>query len=354
MQPSRSVRVAGNIIAPIGFAGHIPLRLIPIGNDELMAELETATTMSDADGAFSFPAVPPGQYVLRAIRVPRLPAGPDADEGNRTTIVRSGSVTIASSAVPNPGPMAPPPIPADSTLCADVALAVGETDLTGIMITLRTGPRMSGRVEFDGSGNRPDAMALANMRISLDPVDGSTLPEGVGFVTGRVDETGQFTTYGVPPGKYFVRVSGLSDWFFKGALYEDRDLSDTPIELGAEDVSGVVLTFTDRPSSIAGTVRTKHAADGNAVVFAFPMERAEWLGTGTAPRRMRTARANRDGSYVFPALPPGDYYVVAATEDFIEDWRDPAFLETISGSAEQVHVNEGERRTLDLLTTPIR
>jgi len=157
----------------------------------------------------------------------------------------------------------------------------------------------------------------------------------------------------VPPGKYFIRVGGLSDWFLKGAVSEGRDVADEPVELTA-DLSSVVLTFTDRPSSVAGVVRAGSSPDGSAVVLVFPTDRSQWDPTGTAPRRLRTARATADGSYLFPSLPPGDYFILAVHETFEDEWRDPEFLESIAGSAEQVRLVEGERRTLDLRTIPDR
>ncbi len=162
---------------------------------------------------------------------------------------------MTTSASPDPGRPIPPPIPADATLFTDVPLAIGDRDVTNLTLALRVGARVSGRIEFDGSGDRPDAVALANMRVTLEPADGSKLPDDLSLVTGRVDQNGRFTTYGVPPGKYFVRAAGLSDWFFVGALLSGRDVADTPIQLGSEDISGVVVTFTDRPAVIGGMVR---------------------------------------------------------------------------------------------------
>jgi hypothetical protein len=350
VQPFRAVRVSGQILAPSGYAGNIPIRLLP-SPAEGATDLEIATTISDSDGAFTFPVVPPGQYLLKLVRIPR----PPVDMGDATAMtVRSGSIAVSASGAPPVAPSIPPPIPADATLFAEAAIAVGDADVTGVTLALRAGPRVSGRVEFDGSGERPDAATLANVRVTLDPADGSKLPERLGFVTGRIDENGHFHTYGVPPGKYFVRASGLSDWFFKGAIYEGRDLADTPIDLTTDDISAVVLTFTDRPSSIAGTVSSGRAGDGSAVVLVFPIDSNAWTATGTAPRRMRTARANADGSYLLPAVPPGDYYVVAVHETVGDDWMDPASLEMLARSAEQVHLAEGERKTQDLRTTTIR
>jgi protocatechuate 3,4-dioxygenase beta subunit len=351
MHPIRSVRVAGTIAAPEGFAANVPVRLVPAGED-LIPELEVATTLSDASGGFAFPAVPPGQYVVRVIRVPRPPAA--VEDGNRTNVLRTGVVTVASSANLVAPIGVPPPIPADATLCADAAIGVGDADVSGIVLMLRAGSRVSGRIEFEGAGDRPDPRTLANMRVTLDPADGATLPDGIALSTGRVDENGQFTTYGVPPGKYFVRASGVFDWFFKGALYRGSDLADEPIELGSSDVSDVVLTFTDRPSSIAGVVRASDNVDGEAVVLAFPVDSTEWIETGAMPRRLRSARADKDGAYLFPALPAGEYYVVAVRDDFLYDWQDPKFLEALSAAARRVRIAEGERTTQDLRTSGVR
>lgn len=351
MWPARARRVSGAILSPSGAAEHIPIRLVPAGED-LLPGLATATTMSDAAGVFSFPAVPPGQYVLHVLRTPRVPE--TADDANRTTVVRSGSIAVSTSATPSPGPVVPPPIPADATLYAQVPLNVGDADISGLAVPLRAAPRVAGRVEFDGSGERPDALTLANVRVFLDPADGSKLPEGLGFVTGRIDSAGQFITYGVPPGKYFVRVSGLSDWFFKSALYEGRDLADTPLELASGAVSGVVLTFTDRPSGFTGAVRAGAKPDGAAVVLAFPADDTLWSANGSAPRRIRTARAAEDGTYVFPVLPPGEYYLIALREDVMDAFQDPAFLQSIAPSATRVRLLEGDRRTQDLRTVSLR
>jgi hypothetical protein len=261
---------------------------------------------------------------------------------------------VASSANLVLPAVTPPPIPADATLCAEASIGVGDSDVSGLVLMLRAGSRVSGRLEFDGAGDRPDARTIANMRVTLDPADGATLPDGLAFATGRVDENGQFTTYGVPPGKYFVRASGVSDWFFKGAIYRGRDLADEPIELGSADVSDVVLAFTDRPSSIAGVVRAGNGVDGEAVVLAFPVESTEWIETGSLPRRLRSARADKDGVYLFPALPAGEYYVVAVREDFLFEWQDPKFLEGLAGAARRVRAAEGERTTQDLKTSVVR
>ena len=131
-------------------------------------------------------------------------------------------------------------------------------------------------------------------------------------------------------------------------------MADAPIQLGSEDLSGVVVTFTDRPSVVAGMVRTRNTADPGAVVLAFPVDSDAWSNQGWVPRRLRSTRATSNGSYTLPVLPPGDYYVIALKETFGDEWRDPVFLDVLSRSAAQIHIEDGERKLQDLRTQVVR
>jgi hypothetical protein len=353
VRPARGVRVSGTLIGPEGPSETTGVRLAPAGSDELVDQLDTATAITNAAGQFTFPAVPAGQYVLRVLRLPRPP--PDPDGTTRVSVTPGGSMTI-SSAPATSGPPAPPPIPQDATLIAQLPLGVGDRDVTDIIVTLGVAPRVSGRVEFDGAIARPATESLTGLRITLDPADGSKLADAtLAFQTGRPDEKGTFTTYGVPPGRYVIRVSPIPNgWFFKGAMLQGRDVADTPLELESKDVSGIVITFTDRPSSISGTVRGAEGPDATAIVLAYPVDSSVWSSSGALSRRMRTARAAKDGTYLLPNLAPGEYYVVAVQEDLVGEWQDPALLQALTRVARQIGLVEGERKTQDFTAAQIR
>ena len=353
VRPARGVRVSGTLIGPEGPAETTGIRLTPAGSDELLDQLDTATAITNATGQFTFPAVPSGQYVLRVLRLPRPPADPDGMA--RVSVRPDGSMTI-SSAPSATGPPPPPPIPKDATLIEQLPLAVGDRDVVDMIVTLGAAPRVSGRVEFDGTIERPTTESMTGLRITLDPADGSKLPDAtLAFQTGRPDEKGEFTTYGVPPGRYVIRVSPIPiGWFFKGAMLQGRDVADTPLELESKDVSGIVITFTDRPSSITGTVRGPDGPDPSAIVLAYPVDSNVWSSSGALSRRMRTARAAKDGTYTLTALAPGEYYVVAVQEDLVGEWQDPALLQALTRVARQIRVVEGERRTQDFTAAQIR
>jgi len=349
----RAVRVTGALVG--GTTSYTSVRLMPAAADDLVEPLAAAATVTDAFGAFAFPAVPPGDYVLRVVRLPRPDAPPE--QGTRVTIVAgSGAATISGNVPTSSEPPAPAPIPSDATLCALVPISVGPHAIDNLVVPLIAGPRVTGRVEFDGTIDRPSGATLAGMRIFLDPADGSRQPDRtLALQTGHPDENGEFATYGVPPGRYVVGVGGPpAGWFLKSVMFQGRDVSDAAIDLGTKDATGVVITYTDRPSAIAGVVTDRRGPDADEVVLVYPIDQESWSLSGSVPRRMRTARARPSGEYAVTALPPGDYYLVAVKEDAIGDWQDPGLLQALSRVAQQVRVTEGERKAVNLSSVEVR
>jgi len=355
VQAVRGARVSGTIVEAGGPASTIGVRLVPAGNDLLVEQVETAATVTDTAGGFTFPAVPPGDYALRVLRLPRPRIG--ADDGPRILVSPSlGTVTMSGGVQTSNAPPPPPPIPADATLYAQVPLSIAGRDISDLVIPLTPAPRVSGRLEFEGTSEKPAASSLSGLRILLDPADGSRLADRtLTLQTGHPDEKGEFATYGVPPGKYVVGIGGApAGWTLKGVFYQGHDLADTVIDLGSKDVTGVVITFTDRPSTLVGIVQGSHGPDPDSVVLAFPTDQDAWAMSGSVPRRLRTARADANGAYSLAGLPPGEYYVIAVKEDTIGDWQDPALLQALTRYAQQIRLGEGDRRTVGLTAAEIR
>ena len=345
LAPEPTSRVAGTLIGPPGLASHVALRLTQAG--DATGTRDAAVTITDDSGGFMFAGVTSGEYVLSAVRLPRPP--PDPPDDTKMTI-QSGTVTVAPRPPPLPGSSVPPPVPADATLCAQLTIAVGSDDIADLPVVLQEAPRMSGRVEFNGVSDRPDPTLLSNLRVVLEPADGSPAAPGLESESGHPDPDGGFRTLGVPPGRYVVRVAGppLAGWTFKGAEYDGRDLADTPIDL-RKDVAGVVLSFTDRPASIEGSVQSGIRLDPDAVVAAYPVDETAWTDAGAAARRIKVAHAGRDGSFTLTNVPAGEYYVVAV-KDVSASWQDPAWLRALTTAARQVRVIDGERTAVTLRT----
>jgi hypothetical protein len=368
LRPVPVVQVSGVLTGlPEGFAS-LPVRLIPTGTGDLASDsgFEAATSVTRANGAFMFLGVPAGQYTLRAIRTPpanfaamaaargaAMPAPTmiqNAQGGRAISMGAMGNMNIGMMMMP-----VPPAIPTEPTLWADVPVSVVDTDLADVNVALRPGFRVTGRAEFEGSSERPAADRLQRLPILLERADtGGITPNpipGMGATQGgQFNERGEFTTYGVVPGKYFVRVAfTLAGWTLKSAELGGRDVADVPFDMENGDVSGVVLTFTDRPSDLSGTVRDpQNAASVNATVIVFPSQPGTWTDFGSSPRRLRTAKVGPDGRYLIAPLPAGDYLVAVVRGDAGNDWQDPGFLRTLSATAMKITIADGEKKVADL------
>ena len=340
LKPVPASRVSGTVLGPDGPGSHIGLRLEPAG-DEISVEPEAAT-LSDASGAFTFPAVPAGQYTLRASKIPR----PNAPGGN-VTIIQTGNMMISTTGNPGAAP-GPPPPPTDPTLWAAIPLAVGNAPLTGVNVPLQTGSRIRGRVEFDGTAERPDASQLQRIMVVVEPVTQAV--RGQIPPPARIEANGEFTTGGIPGGRHFVRAPAApAGWYFRETGYEGLDLSNTPIELTGRDLAGVTIVFTDRPTEISGSVRgSQGSADADATVLVFPADPETWQSPN--PRRMRSVRIDKTGTYKMVGLPPGDYYLAAVPDEASSDWQDSRVLSELARDAPRVSLDDGDRKTQDLRT----
>jgi hypothetical protein len=339
-----TANVSGKLMGPEGPAANWVVHLVPGDSGDLSSDPDVATSITDTNGDFTFLAVPAGQYIIQTIRPGRSAmGGPMMIAGDR--------MVMTFTAVAPPGGAPPPPPPpsrgAQPTLWAAAPVAVAGADLTGITISLREGINVSGAIQFEGSAEKPPATRLQTITVIVEAADGK---QRGGLPTTRLDADGTFTLPGLLPGKYVMRVANPpGGWTFRGAAAGGTDLTDTPFEAGDRDITGVVLTFIDRATEISGSVKGSNgAADADAAVIAFPADNRAWMQYGANPRRMQIRRPSPTGAFSFRALPAGDYYLVAISDEVAGDWQNPQFLDALSRLATRVTIGEGETRTQDL------
>lgn len=320
IHPLPTVRVAGTVIGPEGAASGVPLRMSPAAADDVAFDTDVPTAITDRNGNFEFPAVPTGQYVIRA-----------------------------SIRAPQPDPRMPVP----ATLSVEAPIAIGRADVEGLVLLLQQGYRVSGQLEFEGAAPRPSPARLQQVPVMLEAA--SVRVNAESQVQGRVDGDGRFSAPGVQPGRYLVRVAGSPEgWMFKEATYRGRNVSDEPFDLDT-DANDVVITFTDRWTGLHGVVQgVRGAPDPDATVLIFPTTQEGWTDYGLDGRRVRSIRTSRGGDYSVHSIPIGDYYVVAIPDDRASDWRDPAFLLSLTSVATHVSISEGDQKLVGLRTREVR
>ena len=154
------------------------------------------------------------------------------------------------------------------------------------------------------------------------------------------------------PGRY--RINGSVQpvpgqpgaWVLKSATLDGRDLLDTPIDITREDVSGLVVTFTDRLTELSGTLLTGAGQPAPGVyVLLFSTNREHWI---QGSRRLRSARSAPDGKFRFLSLVPGEYYMITMADLNAVDWMDPVFLEQLAAASFKIPIAEGEKKVQDL------
>jgi protocatechuate 3,4-dioxygenase beta subunit len=332
-------RVSGTVTGPGGPMPNIGVHLMQANADELAAyeSLETATTATDATGTFTLLGVPPGQYIARVDKVPR-PAAPVPP-----VPIAGGGLLQLRAVTPSA-----PPVGSDLTLWAQSPVTVGDQDVAGVPLVVRPGLRVMGTARFEGmSAQRPTADQLQRMTVSLSPADSRGVVQFPPPARGTT--TGQFTTSGYAPGRYYMSASlPVQGWFLKAVTLGGRDLSETPLELDS-DVSGVAIVFSDQQTTLAGTVRdTKNPTNVDATVVVFPFDYGTWIASGMSGRRTRSTRTAKSGAFALGSLPPGAYLIVAVTDEPDRDLQDGRYYTALAGLATRLSIAEGEKHTSDL------
>ena len=125
MTPVRAWQVSGTVTGPGGPAAGLSMRIVRADGDTVLQETEVAATVSDTNGDFTFVGVPTGQYTVRVMQMAQLPS-----VGTQVGVMTCREQGVGASAEP--------------TLWANLSMSVGEADVGGLSVTLRTGVRITG------------------------------------------------------------------------------------------------------------------------------------------------------------------------------------------------------------------
>jgi hypothetical protein len=330
--------VAGTLATPAGVdPSHMAVHLLAA--ESAGAPLfDVATAITDRSGTFTFHGVPAGHYVARVVRTPPPTAG-----SRFGTCGGTGAIAFVCTIVEKPTGV-PPPVSDEPLLYADATVVVTDDHVRGVSLDLTAGPRVRGRIEIEGTAARPTASEWRAINVILDLAEGQ-MPRAAGasidtISIGRSSDTGEFAIPSTWPNRYVLRIDGLPPaWSVKRATARGRDVLDTPFDLTG-DVNDVVVTVTDQPTHVSGTVQRRAGASAEEVsVLLFPTDPSAWVDYGRSTRRVRSVRVS-GSSYSMSSPPPGDYFIVALPEQDTTDWQDPAFLKRAAGIANRVAIGE--------------
>lgn len=263
-----------------------------------------------ADGTFTIPNVPPGEYTLQTSRY-----GPEADGPPEAALMR---------------------------------VFVDGTDLENLVLMGSNGGVVSGKVVAE-EGPLPKTSSIVinigeTYRNQPPPLLLGAFRENRGRPT--VLEDGSFTVHNVF-GRARFQVTVPDGWMVKHIRHDGRDIADTALELrSGEQLTGVEITITNRVTQISGQVVDERSVPvGEATVLLFPAQAERWYENS---RAVRATRPDQQGRWQLKAMPPGEYLALALDYMEVDAWQDPEYLESLRRYAERVTINEGGAHTLAL------
>jgi hypothetical protein len=262
------------------------------------------------DGSFVFTNVPPGDYIVQAMRAREQNRGMSEFGAQLVTIVKG-----------DPQP---------------------------IVITTWPGATMTGRLlyEWEGSTSKPP-MEQAPSFLPL-PVDFDRAPAvGGGTVGWSTTPDGSFSVSGLFGPTRFQLMGRRDDWYLKSITIGALDVTDTPFDFGAgtQTVAGAEIVVSNGSAAISGHVTDAQSAPvSNYAVVVFPVDRTKWFATS---RFLRLARPAQDGSFEVTGLPPGEYWLAATDpvegNEISGDWLKAETLDQLSFRATRIALTERQR-----------
>jgi hypothetical protein len=238
-------------------------------------------------------------------------------------------------------------------MMARQSLQVTSTNVEGLQLSPQTGGAIRGRLRMET--NSPARLDPGQMFLLLHSADsddtlGTFALEAASSPLAHVNADGSFEWRNVPAGHYFVQISDVSamlDWFLKSVTAGGRSVTDSGFSVsgGVINLDLVVSANGAAADGVATNQKDEPVAD--AVVVAVPEARFR-----THTDRYRKAVTDQLGRFTLRGLPPGDYTLFAWESLGGEAYYNPEFLKSYEGQGRVLHLNEGERVSLQLKAIP--
>jgi hypothetical protein len=294
-----------------------------------------ATTLTNAQGRFRLPAIPPGRYVIVAGIQGRATYFPSATEAMRATVVTVGGgaatdnleITLAQAIGGRVrGTITPPPPDAKSEIAvlsgqqftelvempvaADGSFDFGHVPSGRYLLNFFPTPPGGRSVSFVvGTGDippiqytRPPTHAVTGRLI----VEKGPLPSAIllfrtddNYATATINPDGTFTTR-LQAGQHVADLGGMPVGYDVRSVRIGNTDAAKGIAVGNADVSNVMITVKTPVQLPSLKGRVTGAPAKATVQLTGPI-----VGSVSAP-------IGADGSFTFPALVPGLYYARVA------------------------------------------
>ena len=287
MLKAASVTVQGHLTGlPAGSGMITILNLNEKGFGPMGNAMHPRSLVQSADGRFEFKNVPAGSYILHT-----MPTG----LGNTPYVVKA-------------------------------TLDVGNQPITDLQVSAVVPFEIKGTITAEPGSE----VKIGSMRIVLTPAD--EIISALAMATPNAE--GELTVANVIPGRHRVAIAGLPPTHYVKEIRVGDKIADGD-ELDISDSSAkLAFLFGFAKGEVNGSVQDdKGEPVPGAVIGLIPTPRKAF--------RVRSVRADQNGTFKLGNVPPGDYEVVAL--DRIENgaWEDDEYLKPVHSKMTKVKVEDG-------------
>jgi protocatechuate 3,4-dioxygenase beta subunit len=222
---------------------------------------------------------------------------------------------------------------------ARVDVEVGNTDVEGVLLTLRPGVEIPGQVRLDSGAD----LKNSHLRLFLAPRE-TTMGFGGGGSGGEVKPDLSFALTDVADGDYTVRVVGLSEELYVRSIrLGGRDVLNDGLSVRGR--GGLLeISLSSGASQIDGQVNDDHDQPfTGARVVLVPDESHR-----SRSDLFHSSTTDQYGHFSIRGIPPGKYSVFAWESLDEGAYQDPEFLRAYQDLGKSVEVESSSRVTQDL------
>jgi hypothetical protein len=291
----------------------------------LIAPLRNA--IASNNGMFEFRDVPPGSYVLST----------SGGTGKVTVL------TIVDGNVPALQQLPPAAPAANVPLFARTSIDVAASDIDNVILTMRPGVSIPGRVMVDGATSGLNSVANLSVQLQSDTVSGIRQPA---VPPSSVDGNGVFTLTGIGPGDYRINLTGTpANMYLKAARLGSTDVLTTGLHIDFELVGQLDISLGSNPASLDVTVLDEKQKPlfGETVALVPDQSRRQRIDV------YKYALSDEKGHVHFDGIVPGDYKLFAWDDVEAGAWMNPDFIKAYEDNGRSVHLLENEKQTVDNL-----
>lgn len=303
LQRVRAVQVRGHISGIE--AALLPIVFIALQPMDSQFGAARDALVRDPNGEFELSGVLPGKYILSA---------------NAPDLTNRGT-----------GPS------------AQQAIAVGQTDVEGIQLSLAAPQTVKGLVMAPEGRKIPQGtlLMLSNRRRTNRQAGGMA----------QVGPDGTFTLDGIPTGEYDIALgsTGPGDDLYVSAIRRgDDDVLAKGLRVDGASSEPVKIILKPNGGTVEVVVRTPKGEplpEASVALLPDPPRREQMTLIGTCI-------ADARGVCTLRGVTPGDYHAFAVPKESGIDFRDPDCTKDLEKKSKAVKVAEGDRQSVEIEVVP--